>query len=373
MRVCALVALALAASAALAAGGSKGNLERNPRLADLADNTALDLGRYECEARAPGLNCATIFDYSRINYDPYSHRMLIFGGGHAATGRTDVDAFDPATLAWKSLYRSMSCDEVKSSEVDPRGFHRATGHPVTRHTYDQNVVATVKGRYRLLMFSTEGFSGHCHPKKSSIQAVASLPLDGSAPKWEYGPEARMPWGYSGAAEFDPVSGMVILVNAKSRSSMWVYDPAAHSIAAVVALNARNESSSNLLYYPPSGNMVLIDSKTTDVREIVLNREDWSKSAQRMIDARGERPGPMRNFAYDAKNRIIGGVKDGVFYAYDASTRTWTSQKMRTSSNDQAEIGNVAHHAIEYDPVNNVFVFVTDRASGRRTWAYRYRN
>jgi hypothetical protein len=32
-------------------------------------------------------------------------------------------------------------------------------------------------------------------------------------------------------------------------------------------------------------------------------------------------------------------------------------------------GSQAFHAITYDDVNNVYVFVTDR---RETWAYRYR-
>jgi len=366
------MAIVLVAGAASAADNGGRSSERNSKLAALPDNTALDLGRYECEGRVPGLNCGTIFDYSRISYDPQAHRMLVFGGGHAATGRTDVDAFDLATLTWKSLYPSMSCEDVKRADLDLRGFHRSTGHPAARHTYDQNVVVDVKGRTLLMMFSNEGFSGHCHSYKTTIEGVASLPLDGSAPKWEYSAQSRMPWGYSGAAEFDPVSGMVILVNAKSRSTLWVYDPRTHSIAAVVALGSPNESSSNLVYYPPGRQMMLIDSKTGEVREIVLDRTDWRKSTQRLLNVSGDGPGPIRNLAYDSKNRVIGGVKRGVFYAFDPETRTWTSQKMRAMSNDAAEVGNVAHHALEFDPVNNIFLFVTDRGSGRRTWAYRYR-
>jgi hypothetical protein len=36
------------------------------------------------------------------------------------------------------------------------------------------------------------------------------------------------------------------------------------------------------------------------------------------------------------------------------------------------VGSMAFHALGYDPVNNVFVFVTDYPSGRHTWAYRLR-
>ena len=35
-------------------------------------------------------------------------------------------------------------------------------------------------------------------------------------------------------------------------------------------------------------------------------------------------------------------------------------------------GSQAFHALRYDPVNNVFIFVTDYDSGQHTWAYRLR-
>jgi hypothetical protein len=363
--------LAIFIATAPAAAPVTKSFERNPRLAELADNTALDLGPYECEARVPRINCATIFDFSRINYDPHVHRMLVFGGGHAATGRTDVDSFDMTTLTWKSLYESMSCDQVKRADLDPRGFHRSTGHPAARHTYDQNVIVDVEGQKRLMMFSNGGFSGHCHPYTASIQAVASLPLSGESIKWEFGPVARMPWEYAGAAEFDPVSGKVILIGAHSRSSMWVYDPANYRVVAVVALGIRVENSSNLIYFPPRRSLYVIDSKSGDVHEISLDRANWSNSRAKRIEALGDVPGAMRNFAYDAKNQIIGGVKEGRFYALHPATATWSSEKIRALPAG-AGVGSVAHHAIDYDVVNNVFVFVTNRASGRRTWAYRYR-
>jgi hypothetical protein len=50
-----------------------------------------------------------------------------------------------------------------------------------------------------------------------------------------------------------------------------------------------------------------------------------------------------------------------------------AETILSCSQDGAETGTVYHHAIDYDPVNNAFIFVTDPASGRRTWAYRFRN
>jgi hypothetical protein len=81
--------------------------------------------------------------------------------------------------------------------------------------------------------------------------------------------------------------------------------------------------------------------------------------------------PETGFAYDPVARVIGGgIVDGVFHAYDPSTKRWTRRVMRAEPADR-RIGTLAFHAIDYDPVDNVFVFITDYDSGRRTWAYRH--
>ena len=64
------------------------------------------------------------------------------------------------------------------------------------------------------------------------------------------------------------------------------------------------------------------------------------------------------------NRIIGGgIYKGKFYAFDPLTKRWTSQTIQGGSP-----GSMVYHAIDYDPVDNVFIFI----SGRHTWAYRYK-
>ena len=45
--------------------------------------------------------------------------------------------------------------------------------------------------------------------------------------------------------------------------------------------------------------------------------------------------------------------------------------MQASSPSGKSIGTVAFHALKYDPVDNVFLFLTDYRSGWRMWAYRY--
>lgn len=344
----------------------------HPDLATLDDGEALDLGRYECESRVPNLDCRKIFDYSRINYDPYNHRFLVFGGGHAATGRTDIDAFDMQTLQWDNLYSSMSCEEIAEGDTDPRGFHRKTGHPVARHTYDQNVIADYAGQGWLLMFSTEGFRGRCHRYNALIRAPAAFPLTKTDPKWTFSPRMKTPWGYAGSAEFDPISGFVVLLGGQSHG-MWIYDPVKQQIVATMGNVKRAKNSSNLIYNPRDTNMYLIDSATLAVRQFPLNRGNWQMTFEQSIATKGVSPKRMRNFAYDSRNHVIGGIKDGVFHALDLETFTWQSYPVKEQSASGARIGTVYHHAIDYDPINNVFILVSGKLGSLRTWAYRFRN
>ena len=88
----------------LAAGA--GAATPNPNL-NVPVNTAKDLGAYTSDAPC---NPQTITDYSGFAYDSINHQMLMFGGGHAASARTDVDVFDlkASSPSWKSAYPSTA-------------------------------------------------------------------------------------------------------------------------------------------------------------------------------------------------------------------------------------------------------------------------
>jgi hypothetical protein len=368
------IAHAVAACALLVAGCANAGTATHaphPALAGLRAGEALDLGAYTCEARAPAQRCERIFDYSRINHDPQGHRMLAFGGGHAASGRTDVDVFDLNTLRWSSLYPSMSCEEVAANDTDPLGFHRRTRHPVARHTYDQTVVADLAagGRW-LILFSTEGFKGVCHPYNARIGGVASLRLDREPPTWSYADPGSMPWGYSGVAEFDPKSGMVILIGGQ-HDGLWVYDPRTHTIVARLPHIRRPSASSNLVYHPPSDRMVLVDRESGAVRTFELARGRWDETREHRPPIEGAPPPKMRNLAYDARHQVLGGIVDNVFHALDLGRLAWQAHPIRTASPGRTP-GTVRHHAIDYDPVNNVFIFVSGEGRTLRTWAYRFK-
>lgn len=349
-----------------------GDRAPHPRFAELADNTALDLGAYDCRSRLPeeDLRCELIIDYSRLNYDPYLHRILMFGGGHAATGRTDVDVFDLETLAWQSLYPSMTCAEVETSEIDPRGFHRSTGHPVARHSYDMNVVADAGGVGRFLMLSTEGFAGYCHRYDSPIRSIAYLQLAPGHTEWEYSEEFQLPWYYAASAELDPISGMVVVLGSGRESSaggMWIVDPASLEVVAFAEIDYEGIEQS-LVFFPPNGKLYqFVDGS---VWEVTLDREDWSRSTSTRLAATGP---AGHQFAYDSRNAVIlGPVIGDAIHVFEPATGTFTMHEMNVVSSEGARPGNGVEHMLDYDSVDNVAIFLSGGPFDLRTWAYRFR-
>ncbi len=75
------------------------------------------------------------------------------------------------------------------------------------------------------------------------------------------------------------------------------------------------------------------------------------------------------YAYDSHNQLLGGaVLASTFYAFDPASHTWTAHAIQGGTP-----GDEAFLALGYDPVNNVFIFVTDYNSGAHTWAFRLKN
>ena len=64
------------------------------------------------------------------------------------------------------------------------------------------------------------------------------------------------------------------------------------------------------------------------------------------------------------------MRDGVFYAYDPVENSWTSAAMQIQGGG-GPIGDLAFHALDFDPVDGVFLFLTGYDSGSRMWAYRF--
>ncbi len=362
---------ATAAAAFALAAAALAQFDPNPTLAAIPGNTALDLGEYTCEPISgewPGL-CEGITDYSGFTYDKHRHRMLMFGGGHSTTMRDDIDAFDFDTLTWNSLYESTPCEDMTLANFDAtRGMWLTTGQASSRHTYDLLVVTEDTGEF-LLMRGGGNAGAACAKFDQLGGEVAHYDFDARA--WSFSGQPYI-WERFAAAEVDPVSGMVII---RSQYGLYMYDPVAKVAREIDPANKAMGISNNLVYFPPNDRMYLIQrGSPTRVWEITLDRTNWENSTTELVtDVSGDIPDSLQSgWAYDSVNQIIGGgVRAGVFYAYDPLSRRWSSSVMQPQSSAGAEVGTLAFHALDFDPVDGVFIFLTSRSSGRRTWAYRY--
>lgn len=376
----------------------------NPTLANIPANTALLLGRYK-GGSLPGCYKVSsggayggfgIVGYSRFTYDSTRNQMLMWGGGHAATPRTDVDVLDlnQASLTWQSAYPSTPIADMRLSNYDLKtGSWKSTGHPAAVHSYDQLVFAQSTGE--LLYLQNRG-----SPKSPCLDEneLRVQPYITRGPIWHYNPSTKTwtpvevtPGGEWStftyvAAEYDPVSGKVIIVGG---DGMSVYDPINKvTKRALRAFSGLGLSyAQNLIYFPPTDKMYYVMNNGT-VYELSLNRSDFTKSTLvKMTGVTGTfppRPLPPDDsgetgWAYDSVNHIIGGgVMKGVFYAFDPVRKVWSSSVIQKSpANFPYGIGSLnSSHALDYDPVDNVFIFITGGVNPsasyeKYTWAYRY--
>ena len=372
----------------------------NPTLSGIPANTALSLGEYK-PAGLPGCHLwgdpnPTVYDgsgvvgYSRFTYDSIHNQMLLWGGGHSTTPRTDVDVLDlnQASLKWQSAYPSTPIADMRLSNYNiATGGWISTGHPAAVHSYDQLTFVPSTGELLYLQNRSSPKSPCINEDELRVQ-----PYITRGPIWSYNTNTKIwtpievtPGGEWStftyvATEYDPVSGKVIILGG---DGMSVYDPVTRVTSRFEGIRGGNYAQ-NLVYFPPTDKMYYVMSNGT-VYELTLNRGDFAKSTSiKMAGVTGTLPPRLLNgntdegetgWAYDSVNQIIGGgILNGVFYAFDPVTKVWSSSVMQKSPADLSyNIGSLSvTHVLDYDPVNNVFIFITSGGNYKRyTWAYRY--
>ncbi|MEZ4223263.1 MAG: hypothetical protein R3B13_20125 [Polyangiaceae bacterium] len=353
----------------------------NPKLANLGAGDAMDLGAFECTT--PSDVCSRVTDYSGFVFDSVSHRFLMFGGGHSTTMTDAIFAFDlEGSLTWKELHEPTPCSMMVASNLDATKGAWVAGNsgpyprPLAVHTYDLLGFAPAQNEFVLISRLFSG--GYCNTTGNDVGGpVAHFGL--STGSWSFSDAQSGSAANIDASEYDPVSGRILIFG---RSGIGFYDPALRTNTLLVSSydgdklkNSQGTTvdfgalgyANHMVYFPPTDTFYyFVRGNPVGVFALKLDRANPKNSILDEVSTKGpSSPHTEPGYAYDSKNQIIGGaVTDSTFYAFDPATSTWSAHPIAGSP------GSQAFHALGYDPLNNVFIFVTDYDSGAKTWAYR---
>ncbi len=379
----------------------------NPTLSAIPNNTAIDLGLLA--NTEVGEDWGVIDDVGGLTYYRTGRKILMFGGGHGTTETDVVYEFDFNKLTWGSMYprtpdTSMldSQDKLDKDVWAWKSLVAPFRRPLARHTYDLLSIDESKGT--LLMFERIGFSLNLERYYESPY-LASYDIANKTWSWinDATGDDKPPLNYGdGATEYDPISGNIIAVGyhlgGSQTAGIWLYDTGTEKSKRISTTNIPVGFASTLVYFPPNDKMYLFswpvdtndldgDGETWDtapaptpgkVYEITLNRNSWENSTITEVTGMTNTPHwtyLTPGFAYDSVNNLIGGaIQDGVFHAYNPLTQQWQSKTIKIESASNAQIGDLSHFGISFDPIEGVYVFLSDGKKNvydsRRTWAYR---
>jgi hypothetical protein len=342
----------------------------NPRLATLGAGAARDLGAYTCEELAgfPGRSCVSIWEYSGFAYDNVHQQMLMFGSGHAATVRTDIAYLDlQGDLQWQSAYPSTPFSAMTLANMDlDRGFWKSTGHPVQHHTYDQLSWVPETGRLVDFLSNAIVLYGQEYPRDFP-EGTRSSDLH------EYDPVAKIWSHYTqpmrvppyGAAEYDPASKRILYL---SRYGLWSYDPQSHKVIEepLILPGQTLSYAQNLVWAGESGvhYYMMADG---EVLRLTYRAGTPAQATLTPVRTTGPRPPVLASppepsetgWGFDPKRkRVCGGLHEGLIYCFAPASSEWTAHPVVLQAGAKANLGAMAHHAVQFDPVSDVLVFLT---------------
>lgn len=351
----------------------------HPRYAPLSDGTALDLGSFRC-VDVPGEqtgNCRRVTDDSALRYDPARHVFWLIGGG--STGNDSLYSFDPQTAKWTAAYEATTCAERAASNLDTTNHTWRTGagpywpRPVIGGAHDLLVFAPNVNELVYLTRGTiypndtcssvelqgdQGPIAHWSPDAGWTFAADAL-VDGEPEyrsayqAWEYDPPSERIWGVG-------------------QAGLYEYDPRARTKRRWLAMLDPNDTGfNNELVSTLDGGLFYFDRFRSGVFRVELDRASPFQSTSTRVASTGGFPSRTAGYTFDSKRgRIVGPVENGKIWVFDPTSSTFSSLTPLEVDGGVADVGTMNAHAIAYDPVDDVVVFVTILESGYRTWAYR---
>lgn len=364
--------------------------------ASLAPNHVQDLGAFTCTeipGDTSGSTSRQSVDFCGMIYDGARRQMVTFGGGHASTNYDVVHTFKLDTLQWVEEYPPTPAANITLANYDFDKGAWITGsdggpyeRALARHTED---LLAIVGDELIVLASVEGNqvcpSTGINSTLAFLNQLSKLPQYNFTTKtWSFsttqsGGYATQDW--PGTA-VDPVTGLVVIMG--QVGGLETYDPTTRVRTTRIAsgflqdangnvISLSNlEYNNNLAYYPPGDCFYYFRSGLAlpnGVFKLTLNRSNYAASFARQVTTTGTPPPTAFEVAarYDTKNHVFGvGPVNNIFYTFDPESAIWSPHTVQGGAP-----GSQTFHMMDYDPVNNVFIFVTNQVDGYKTWAYRY--
>jgi hypothetical protein len=379
-----LLMMAIATMSAADKAAKAQKVDKNPKLSALKSGELLDLGETKVTTPQgePEGRGRILTDYSGMAYDAKRHRMLLFGGGHASTNYDGIAIIDLKDLTWKEEYAPSPLSIMVPENYDGGHGYWKKGpggpypRPAARHTVD---LVNIVNDELILLASVEGngpgLGGGWTGADSThwVGGGAAAHYDLTKKVWSFA-DAVEGWSWPGSA-IDPKTGKILTLGSRG---LHVYDPKTKTIS--VAIDAGNsyvldESGAriqtgelayniSLTYFPPEDCFYHMTGPL--VFRLKFNRDNPGASTITKIPTTGAPPAArITQFAYDPVSQIIGGGPlAGSFFAFDPKKREWKSKPT-------PGLG-LAWMALEFDPVDNVFIFVTEWNAGAcHAYAFRW--
>jgi hypothetical protein len=250
---------------------------------------------------------------------------------------------------------------------------------LSAHVYDELGFAPDQNAFVLLgrMFT----AGYCNQVGNDVSGpVAHFDIVAGTWSFSVGAQGANDSTNIPATEFDPISRKFVIFG---RQGLDLYDPATRTQATFVSTftggTLKTSTGSNasfsalgyanqLVYSAPDDTFYFFArGSPVVVYALKLNRTDPKLSTLDKLASTGPTSSASEpGYAYDSRNHVIGGaVSANVFYAFDPATAAWSQHPIQGGLP-----GDESFHAVGYDPVNNVFVFLSAQ---HETWAFRLHN
>lgn len=387
----------------------------NPNVS-LSNNQAQDVGEMEATTYSNALSSLSTGDYSCITYDPYRHRGVHLGGGHASTNYNALTEFNPYTLAFEEVYPPTHPNDLDRVNYDfSRGRWLAgtdSGpypRPSARHTVDGIVVAQ-NGDVVILAYVegnggegiAQGVNGWGQPLDPSVDnthwtdavVIPAAHFNHTTRTWSWGPiptEIISPdWG---STALDPISGKIVIIanhrlalydigtktatryaNYNGAQASQIRDEAGNALPSFLVINSCMTycPDNDKFYFFPNHNDTV--NLPGGVYELTLNRANPTASIMVRVNTTNNIPSTIwqpvsnteKNMCWDSVNHLfVGGMRQGIVHAYNPATKTWSSKT--PTGIDSTYTGWFMMQF--YNPVDNYHMFICKNS--KRKVIYRW--